>query len=236
MAEVLLTIDTCSATGSVALSRGETLLGEVLTHLPGTHTDRLLGSVRQLLEVSGLQMTDIDGFGVVFGPGSFTGLRVGVATVKGLSMATGRPIVGVSSLRTLALQAPFPSVPVWALLDARKKEVYAGCYHWQEGLPTLVGAEMVLPPERLLEQLQGEVLLLGDGALVYRSLFAGRLGTRARFAPWALNFSRASSAAVLALADWRAGRALSPELLNPYYIRPSEAEIACRKQLPKPGF
>ncbi len=225
MAELLLTVDTCSASGSVAVSRGDTLLGEMFTHLPGTHSDRLLLTAQQLLDATGLRLEEVDAFGIVHGPGSFTGVRVGVATVKGLAMATGRPVVGVSSLRTLALQAPFSRFPVCALLDARKKEVYAGLFGWEGGVPVPLGPESVLPPDRLLEKLEGEALFIGDGALAYRTLLVRRLGSRAHFAPWPFNFPRAGAAAALALADFRQGLGLPPEQVVPHYIRPSEAEI-----------
>lgn len=225
MSELLLTIDTTTPVGSVAVTAGETLLGEVLLNLRSTHTDRLLLTVRQLLTDLNLNISAFDGFGVVLGPGSFTGVRVGVATVKGLALATGKPVTGVSTLRTLALQAPFARSPVCALLDARKKEVYAGLYTWEGGRPLPLGAEAVLPPDALLDSLEGEVLFVGDGALSYRTLIVRMLGSRAHFFPWPLNLPRASCAAVLALDDLRQGRIIPLEALKPSYIRASEAEI-----------
>ena len=89
MNEVVVTVDTSTPAGSVALSRGHELLGEVVLHLRGTHTDRILNSLNWLLAEASVKLTDVDAFGVVVGPGSFTGLRVGVATVKGLAYAGG---------------------------------------------------------------------------------------------------------------------------------------------------
>jgi tRNA threonylcarbamoyladenosine biosynthesis protein TsaB len=225
MAECLLTIDTSTTAGSVALSRGEQLLGEVLLNIKATHTDRLLLSLAQLLEDTGVGLEDVDAFGVVVGPGSFTGLRVGVATVKGLAMATGKPVVGISSLLALAVQVPYPCYPLCALLDARKKEVYAGIYHWEAGRPVLQGGERVASPEALLDELEGDTLFVGTGAAVYRTLIVRRLGPRAHFAPWPLETPRASAVAALALAELRNGQTMSPECLVPCYIRPSEAEL-----------
>lgn len=225
MAELILTVDTSTPAGSVALSRGETLLGEVLLHLKGTHTDRLLGSVQWLLSEAGLTVGEIDAFGAVVGPGSFTGLRVGVATVKGLAYAAGKPVVPVSSLAALAMQTAGCCCPVCALIDARKKEVYAGLFAWREDGPALVGAERVLPPETLLSDLSGEVLFVGSGAVLYQSLIRRCLGERAHFSPWALQAPRASCAAVLALSGLRAGRGVPSQALIPRYIRPSEAEL-----------
>ncbi|MBE0596528.1 MAG: tRNA (adenosine(37)-N6)-threonylcarbamoyltransferase complex dimerization subunit type 1 TsaB [Desulfuromonadales bacterium] len=225
MPELILTVDTATTAGSVAVSRGELLLGEIVLQTPANHTDRLLLTIRQLLADLGLTIAEFDALAVVRGPGSFTGLRVGMATVKGLALAIDRPVVAVSSLQALALQAPLPRHPVCALIDARKKEVYAALYHWQGGMPNLLGEEAVLAPEKLLEQLAGEVLFLGNGALVYRTLIVRHLGARAHFLPWPLQLPRASHAACLALSDLRSGRAVPLAQLAPCYIRPSEAEL-----------
>jgi tRNA threonylcarbamoyladenosine biosynthesis protein TsaB len=183
MGEILLTVDTSTPAGSVAVSRGETLLGEILLNVKSTHTDRLLLTLRQLLTDTGLQLTDVDAFAVVLGPGSFTGLRVGVATVKGLALATGKPALGVSTLQTLAMQVPFPRHPLCVLLDARKNEVYAGLYHCEGGRPVPSRPEVVIAPEPLLDTLDGETLFAGDGSVAYRTLISRRLGSRRTLFP-----------------------------------------------------
>ncbi len=225
MEETLLTVDTCSRAGSVAVSRGERLLGEIFLCSSANHTQHLLTTLRTLLKEVDIPLSAVDAFGVVLGPGSFTGLRVGVATVKGLAMALNRPVVGLSSLRVLAMQAPFASHQVCALLDARKKEVYAGLFSWETGMPSALGEERVIPPEELLSSLEGEILFIGDGAEAYRTFIVRRLGERARFVPWSQNAPRAGHAAVLALEDLRQGMTILPTHLAPRYIRPSEAEI-----------
>jgi tRNA threonylcarbamoyladenosine biosynthesis protein TsaB len=230
MTECLLTIDTSTPAGSVALSRGEELVGEVLLNLRSTHSDRLLPAVQQLLLEAALKLEDLDAFGVVLGPGSFTGLRVGVATVKGLALATGKPVVGVSSLQTLALQLPYPAYPLSVWLDARKQEVYVGRYHWEGGRPVALDKERVAPPEQLLEQIAEDMLFIGSGAAAYRSLIVRRLGSRAHFVPWPLQQPRASSAAALALDALRNQETISLEMLEPSYIRLSEAEIMLAKR------
>ncbi len=225
MAECLLTIDTSTPAGSVALSRGEELIGEVLLNLRSTHSDRLLPAVQLLLQDAGMQLAELDAFGIVLGPGSFTGLRVGVATVKGLALATAKPVVGVSSLQTLALQVPYPAYPLSVWLDARKQEVYAGRYHWEGGLPIALDKERVASPEQLLDEISEDMLIIGSGAVAYRSLIVRQLGSRAHFVPWPLQQPRASSAAALALAALRNQETISLEMLEPSYIRLSEAEV-----------
>ena len=133
MARLMLALDTASPTGSVALVQGECLLGESLLNLKTTHSERLLGVVDRLLEGLGCTLDQLDALAVVRGPGSFTGLRVGMATAKGLALALELPLVGISSLAALAANAPFARMPVCALLDARKDEVYAGLYSCAAG-------------------------------------------------------------------------------------------------------
>lgn len=221
----LLTIQTATPAGSVALTEGERLLGEVHLDVRRPHGGWLIGAIDRLLDAAGMTVCDLDGFGVTIGPGSFTGLRVGLATVKGLALAAGRPIAGVSTLRTLAMQAPHAALPVCALLDARKKEVYAGLFAWQEGLPRPAAPERVLPPEQLLAALAGPTLFVGDGAAVYRTLIARQLGARAHFLPGVYDPPRAAHAAVLVRHAFAAGEGRPPSEVNPVYIRPSEAEL-----------
>jgi len=221
----LLTIQTATPAGSVALTNDEQLCGEMYFDVHRPHGSWLLDGVAQLLATAGMALTDLDGFGVTVGPGSFTGLRLGLGTIKGLALATGKPIAGVSTLQTLAMQVPHAGLPICALLDARKKEVYAGLFTWYEGWPMPLGAERVLPPEQLLAELQGDVLFVGDGAKAYRTLIARQLGGRAHFLPAVYSPPRAAHAALLAARSFTAGEAVPPDRVNPVYIRPSEAEL-----------
>jgi tRNA threonylcarbamoyladenosine biosynthesis protein TsaB len=221
----LLTVHTATPAGSVALTDGGRLLGELFLDTRRPHGGWLLGAVEQLLTSAGMTVEDLDGFGVTVGPGAFTGLRVGLATIKGLALATGKQIAGVSTLQTTALQAPHAVFPVCAVLDARKKEVYAGVFTWEDGVPRLVGAERVLSPEKLLAELSGPTLFVGDGAIAYRTLIARHLGERAHFLPDIYASPRAAHAALLAMRVFAAGAACSSAMINPIYIRPSEAEL-----------
>ncbi|MBW2476310.1 MAG: tRNA (adenosine(37)-N6)-threonylcarbamoyltransferase complex dimerization subunit type 1 TsaB [Deltaproteobacteria bacterium] len=225
----LLTVQTATPAGSVALTDGERVLGEISFNVRRTHNDWLLVAITRLLEMAEMSIADLDGFAVVVGPGSFTGLRVGIATVKALAQSCDRKIVGVSSLRTLAMQTPYSRLPVCSMLDARKKEVYTGLYSWESGQPEPLSEERVIKPEILLSELSGGIVFVGDGALTYRTLIVRQLGAHAHFAPWSVAAPRAASAALLALDDWNAGHRLSPETLLPIYIRPSEAELNWRR-------
>lgn len=229
MGELLLTVSTATPVASLAISRGETVVAEVSVTPAATQSEILLPTVEGLLERTGFGVCDFDAFAVVHGPGAFTGLRVGISTVKGLATACAKPVVGVSSLQTLALQVPEAPIPVCALLDARKNEVYAGLFRWERGLPRLAGPEKVVDPSALIEELEGDILFVGDGSSLYRTLIVRQLGRRALFAPWSANLLRAGSAALLGLAALRSSETVSPENLRPVYIRASDAELNAGK-------
>lgn len=228
MSPILLTIQTASPAGSLAITDGERLLAEINLDIRKTPTEWLLQSIEDLLAKADLEKDALDAIGVVVGPGSFTGLRVGLATAKGLSLATGCPLLGISSLQCLAMQLPFTGLPVCVMLDARKQEVYAALFNWEGGYPRPVVEERVIKPERLLADITGETLFVGNGALVYRSLIVRQLAERAHFAPAFLNLPRAAAAAALALHEWQSDRTFSADELMPSYLRSSEAEINWR--------
>ncbi len=220
-----LTVQTATPGGSVALTEGESLLGEICLNTQRTPADWLLEAIQTLLDSAGCSLQQLDAFGVVSGPGAFTGLRVGMATVKGLALATDRPMVGVSSLECLALQAPFCPMPVCAMLDARKNEVYAATFVRQDGNLQVLTDEEVVDPVVLLDNCTVDTLFVGNGASVYRTLIARRLGRHAHFLSGLYDLPRAGLAAQLVLRDWQAGKAQSAEHIRPSYIRSSEAEL-----------
>jgi tRNA threonylcarbamoyladenosine biosynthesis protein TsaB len=224
----ILTLDTSTNCSSVALSDGAFLLGEYVLGEDRCNSGRLFDAIDKLLASARLAPSDLDVLAVAVGPGSFTGVRVGIATVKGLALATGKPLVGFSSLAMLALNVPHASVQVAPLFDARKKEVYAGLYRVDD-LPHPLIEDAVLPPERFLAAIDRPTVFLGEGAVRYRDLIVSTLGERALFAPWHADVPRASAGAVIALDAARKGAFVPPELLNPTYIRPSEAELAKQK-------
>lgn len=221
----LLTLQTATPAASIALTEDDLLLAEFSLAVKRTHAEWLMGALETLLQEAGFTPPDIDGFGIVAGPGAFTSLRVGMATAKGMALATGRPLLSVSSLQTLAMQVPFAGMPVCAMLDARKREVYTAVFDWSSGRLEMFGEERVMTPERLCEELPGETVFIGEGAVAYRTLLTRRLGPRAHFAPAVLNLPRAATAGLLAYQQWQDGRLLQPEQAVPVYLRPAEAEL-----------
>ena len=222
---IVLGIETSTMHGGVALLAEDRLLASYALSVEATHSERLLPSIDRVLADAGLGLKDLSGLAVAIGPGSFTGLRIGLSTVKGLATTTGLPVVGVPTLEAMAWAMPFAAHPICPMLDARKAEVYAGLFRFTEGAVTRVMPEAALRPEELVERIDGPTIFLGDGARAYAGLLHEALGARALFPPVALRGGNPALVAELGLWRLRRGAADSLEHLVPMYLRPSEAEL-----------
>jgi tRNA threonylcarbamoyladenosine biosynthesis protein TsaB len=220
----LLTIDTSTNVFSLALSEDARVLCEE-TGDAGPSTSAAIPSlIRSLFNRAGFQPADLDAFCVTVGPGSFTGVRVGIALVKGLAFAAGKPVIPLSSLELLALNAQKSTLPVCAMFDARKGEVYTATFSFAGGME-LVRPEKAADPLVVTAETDGATLFVGDGAIRYRELISGSLGKLAVFPEEHVHMPRASAAAALAVERFRSGAAVSPFDLQPRYLRLSEAEL-----------
>lgn len=236
--EYLLAVETSTTTSSVAIVSAEGVRVEITLGLTSSHSDSILGAIDHALAQASLGISDLAGLAVSAGPGSFTGLRIGLATVKGLAEAHPLPIVALSSLEVLAMNAPAGEMRVCPALDARKGEIYAALYAWEAeaaGWRTLIG-EGAWSPDALAKKLHdagGNVLLLGDGAVAYKAQLASTLGKRARFVPGPANQPRAAWVGWLGLDRLAEGRTEDPLTLVPRYLRQSEAELAWARRNPR---
>jgi tRNA threonylcarbamoyladenosine biosynthesis protein TsaB len=226
----LLAIETSTMLGGVAISDdAKGLIAEVRLNVKSTHSERLMMETDHILRQSGLTIDDMEAFAVAEGPGSFTGLRIGISTAKGFSFATGKPVVAVRTLEGLAMNFPFCRYPVCTLLDARKKEVYGALFRWEgTGFVRVLDERSSGLSEMMREVAAaepGEVLFAGEGALVYRESIAEAAGTKARFAPSEKNIPSPANIAMLGMQKALAGRFADPRGLVPFYARRSEAEI-----------
>jgi tRNA threonylcarbamoyladenosine biosynthesis protein TsaB len=223
---ITLAIDTATKTAGVALLRGENVLVEYFFNLSVNHSETVLPAIRQGLTLAGIGIDDVDLFALTVGPGSFTGLRIGASTVKGLALTTGKPVVGVSTLEALAYNAFESQALICPLLDARKAEVYTAIYRAnREGLFDAVMEEKATTPAEFLDSIDGEVLFLGDGLKDHAGFILERLQGRARFAPPNRQWVRASSVALLAVKKYSRGERLDVTSFTPRYLRRSEAEV-----------
>lgn len=226
----ILGIETATKTGGVAIVSELGVLAEYTLNIEVTHSERLMSTVDRVLKDTGLDMASIDGFGISIGPGSFTGLRIGLSTVKGLAFTTGRPVAAVPTLKALAWNTPHARYPVCPLLDAKKKEVYAALYR-QDGKDLVQEfPESVLSLADLAGKVAGEVLFTGEGSRLFAGEIERLFGTRARLAPLAATVPSAASVAEIAFLMLQRGQRADPDALSPLYIRRPEAELAWEKR------
>ena len=224
----VLGIDTSTMTGSIGLVDEDRPVAQYSLKVDVTHSERLMEAVDIVLQGARITLEEIDGFAVSIGPGSFTGLRIGLGTVKGLCMATGKPASAVSTLEALASNMPFCRYLLCPILDARKKEVYAALFKYREdGCMIRLTDDRVVPPQSLIEQILEPVVFLGDGVDVYKDFLKSRLGDNAYFAPMNAMLPSGISVAMLGLARLKRGEVITDTEV-PVYIRRSEAELKFR--------
>ena len=230
----ILAIDTSTSLASIAVATGEQVSSETLINTNRTLSARLVPEIERLLISAGLTISDIDIFASSIGPGSFTGVRGGVATIQGLALATGKPCAGFSSLAMLAMNFALSTTLICPMLDARKSEAYAALYDCSREIPSPRIDDCVLPPDALLDRIAvtttEPVIFMGEGAVRYRDQIAARLGSQAIFAPMSHNVSHAANGIVLALHASSHANLLEPAQLLPVYLRASDAELMKAKK------
>ena len=187
---LVLGIETSTMQGGVALVGSEGLISEHTLNVRATHTERLLPAIDRMLHDAGLGLDALSGLAVSMGPGSFTGLRIGLSTVKGLAYATGLPVVGVPSLEALAWTLPYTAWQVCPVLDARKQEVYAALFRYEGQELVRVMEDVALAPEVLCGKIRRRTVFLGDGLAVYGELFQRLLGEKLLVPPAAQRGAR----------------------------------------------
>lgn len=235
---IILAADTSTAIYSVALCNDDRILAETVIDGRRLHSERLLPSVAWLLGEAGLSLSEIELLAISIGPGSFTGLRIGAATWKGLALANDLPLIGVPTLDAMThLGTPSSATYHAVLLDARMKEVFAAVYQFEGGRRTQVLAEQACSIEAFIAQASelpgfdpGALSLTGDGAQLYQErLRAAWPG--AMIASPMLSVPRASAVALEAMALRDAGVTTDAGLVNPVYLRKSQAEVNRDKTL-----
>jgi tRNA threonylcarbamoyladenosine biosynthesis protein TsaB len=217
----VLAVETSSLAGGVALLDGERLVAEYLLDVSVTHSERLMSAVDRVLGDARWTPRELGGLAVAIGPGSFTGLRIAIGTVKGLALALGLPIAAVPTLDAMAAALPWAALPVCPVLDARKGEVYACCYRWDGGVMRREWNYLALAPEALAARLTEPTLLAGDGA-------AHVVSPWARALPPPRRLPSPACVGALGVERLRRGETVSAAALTPLYLRPSEAELKRR--------
>ncbi|MDP3110961.1 MAG: tRNA (adenosine(37)-N6)-threonylcarbamoyltransferase complex dimerization subunit type 1 TsaB [Thermodesulfovibrionales bacterium] len=229
----ILAIDTSTMLGGIAIMDELNLIAETRLNVKATHSERLMAEIEHCLKQSSLKISDIDVFAVAIGPGSFTGLRIGLSAVKGLSYATGKPIVSVPTLDALALNFPYSRYPVCTMLDARKKEVYAALFEWDNDNFKKLTNETSINPEEFMRNvlLRGEydkIIFAGEGAVIYKDKIIEVMGEKAIFASPEKTVPSPANVAYIGFKKALRGEFSEPVSLVPIYIRRSEAEVKWR--------
>lgn len=228
-----LTIDTTTKVTALALAEDGRLVSEGFLHTSKTHSERIIPMLDQLLSAADWSLQDLEMIGVVRGPGSFTGIRIGIATAQGLAQVLNLPLMGVVSLDALAWAGKGRSEDIVPILDARKNEWYTARYHWRSGAER---ADCLTPPqamatEQLLDYLRGlncSICFVGDAAGKAKGRIEEVLGERAVILPDYISLPRGAYAVQAIWERWK--EIGEGELVEPYYIRFSEAEVNWAKK------
>ncbi len=221
---IIVAADTSTSTNTVAVCSRDHVLAETIVEAGRRHSERLLETVQWLLAEASLALTDIDCLAISTGPGSFTGLRVGVATFKGLASGLQRPLVGVPTFDAMSRLVLVESGVICPVLDARMKEVFAAAYDVSPYGRQKIVDDCVCPLDAFLARVPAPALFYGQGASLYHDQILAAMPT-ARFAPPMHAMPRASAVAAEAYARLDAGDAGDAGRVVPVYLRKSQAEL-----------
>ncbi len=216
----ILSIESSAVAASCAVFCDGRPVAEEFTQNGLTHSVTLLPAVEEALKKAGLLLSDMDAFAVTTGPGSFSGLRIGVTLAKTLAYACGKMVFGVSTLQAIACNLPFADRLVCPIMDARRDQVYTALYRWESDRPCEQMSPCAISAEQLVSVINEPVIFIGDGVPRFQTYLKDALGHKAQFAPPHLCMARASSAAYLSQFE----TPQKPEDLNPCYLRLSQAE------------
>lgn len=223
----ILGIDSSGMVASAAVTADNTLVAEFTVNNKQTHSQTLLPMIDQVVQMSGIALQEMDAIAIAAGPGSFTGLRIGASTAKGLGLALDKPLVSVPTLEGMAYRLVGCNGLVCPMMDARRNQVYTGIYRVTAEQLEVVADQKAVDVQEILQELaeyQEPVIFLGDGVPVYQETIAACYPGEYQLAP--LHLSRQSAAAVAALGEiyYRQGKIQTAQEHHPVYLRKSQAE------------
>lgn len=218
-----LAFDTSFKTAAVAILRDNLVLHDNVINVDLNHSEVLLPAIDQACLQSGIKIAEIDLFACTIGPGSFTGLRIGASTLKGFMLATGKPAVGVSSLKAIALNAGKSSNIICSVMDAGRGQVYIAYFRYnQKGLMEQIGEDRIINPTDVDPDCQREVIFVGEGAIKYADIIRGK-NEKNIIASKDQQYIRASSVGVLGIEKFNRHEVLDAETFVPVYLRSADA-------------
>ena len=223
----ILGLDSSGIVASVAIVEDDVLIAEYTVNYKKTHSQTLLPMLDEIAKMTELDLNSIDAIAVAAGPGSFTGLRIGSATAKGLGLALKKPLIAIPTVEGLAYNLYDIPGLICPIMDARRKQVYTGIYRFTDHQLKVVEDQMAVPMETVIEKLNqyGEaVTFLGDGVPVFHEFIAEKMTVPYSFAPAHVNKQRAAAVAALGEIYYRQGKTETAMEHVPDYLRVSQAE------------
>lgn len=221
-----LAFDTSSKTTAVALLRDDVIIYDAIINIDLNHSEVLLSAIDYACLQTRIKISEIDLFGCIIGPGSFTGLRIGVSTLKGLMLATGKPAVGISSLAALALNVGKSSKIICSAMDAGRGQVYIAFYRYNEnGLLDQIGTDKAVDPREIILNPEQEIIFVGDGAIKYSGIISNNINNKINIASSAQQYIRASSVGILGREKYNRNELLNAETFVPVYLRSADARV-----------
>jgi len=223
----ILAIDSSGLVATVAILEDKELIAEYTVNYKKTHSETLLPMLDEIKRMTNLDLASIDAIAVSKGPGSFTGLRIGSATVKGLAYALDVPVIAVPTVDALSMNLWGTDRLVCPMMDARRNQVYTGLYEFDNDEHKVIMEQTAISVEELcdkLNEIDRPVILLGDGVPVYKEIIDERLLVAHSYAPAGMNRQKASSLGVMALDYFAKGITETADEHKPEYLRLSQAE------------
>ena len=223
----ILALESSGLVASVAVMEDGQTVAEYTVNYKKTHSQTLLPMVDEVAKMTELELDSVDAIAISGGPGSFTGLRIGSATAKGLGLALGKPLIHVPTLEGLAYNLYGVPGIVCPIMDARRNQVYTGMYSFENGQLCVIEPQMAIGIDGLAEKLNqcGQpVIFLGDGVPVHREYLDGNLKVLHQYAPAHMNRQRAASVGALGMEYYKAGKCETAAEHQPDYLRVSQAE------------
>ncbi len=223
----ILAVDTSSSVASVAVAEDTRIIGEYTINHKKTHSQKLMPMIKELMDNLELAPGDVDVYAASTGPGSFTGLRIGVAAIKAMAFAAGKPVASVPTLDALAYNIPVGERMVCPIMDARNNQVFTALYRYEKDTQFKLTEYMGIHITELVDLVKGKnekVIFLGDGVERHRDFINLELGDLCGFAPDHLLLQRAASVIQAAFIMASKGRLESSFEMAPFYLRKSQAE------------
>ncbi len=225
----ILAIDSSGLIASAALATEDAVLAEYTTNYKKTHSQTLLPMIDEIVKMTETELSELDAIAVTAGPGSFTGLRIGSATAKGLGQALDKPLIAVPTTEALAWNFCGSEAVICPLMDARRSQVYTGLYRWNKEAETMdcLFEQQAMAVEDIIAEvnrLGQPVIFLGDGADAYRTVLSEKTEVVFSFAPVHMSKQRAASLAACAFVYAKEGKTQTAAEFVPTYLRKSQAE------------